>query len=160
VQPGDRVSCAGYVTQLHYVAGRPAEYLEDLVGYRSGRLEDGWALLHLLQMPASGDFEFRGYSHMSGGVYGGHKADTRDRRTAQEHLADAGHDVERLKAGVIAGTFRIDGRTRLVKIIPNRPPFGSDDYPLGLGVPQWELLRPLPFVVAQIILPEGVPSWR
>lgn len=138
----------GYVTQLPFVRGKSGRELDRLIGYRAGRMADGWALLELIEMPGPDDFEFRGYSHLSGGIAAG------ESRTAEGRLRDGGYDVAKLKRDVIASKFRVTGPSRLVKVVPNRVAFGGDDYPPGAGIPQWELKRDLAFRVAALIAKE------
>jgi len=152
---GDTVRAAGYITQLHFLKKKTGSQLEQLIGYKAGRLGFGWAMLYLAKMPKPRDFRFRGYSQMSGGVAMGHLKNPLDRRTAEQKLEDDEIDVVALKKAIIKNTFRISGARRLVKVIPNKPPSGSRDYPPGQGIPQWELVNKLPFKVAAVILPEG-----
>ncbi|MEM8698901.1 MAG: hypothetical protein AAGF44_06990, partial [Pseudomonadota bacterium] len=102
------------------------------------------------------DFQFRGYSQMSGGVSMGHLKNPVDKRTAEQVLKDKNFDVVRMKEAIIKTTFQVSGNRRLVKVIPNRKPSGSRDYPPVSGIPQWELVKPLPFKVAALILPDGM----
>lgn len=151
---GEKDSFKGYVTQMHYVAGKSSSALESLLGYKAGRLAGGWALLALTRMPKPNEFEFRGYSYFSGGVVEGHLEDTKDRRTAEIRLKDGLYDVEKLKDAIIRNTFAVSGSKRLVKIVPREPPSGKKDYPPGSGVPQWELTKKLPFVVIGVMDPD------
>lgn len=152
---GELVKMSGYITQLHFVNKRTGPQLEQLLGYKAGRLGFGWALLHLTKLPRPGEFQFRGYSQMSGGIPMGHIKNKGDRQTAEEMLREKVDDLVKLKERIIKSTFRVSGPKRLVKVVPNRKPSGSKDYPPGLGIPQWELTKKLPFKVAAVILPEG-----
>jgi hypothetical protein len=144
---GEIVYRRGYITELPFVRGRTAAELDRLIGYRAGRLAEGWALLHLVRMPGPDEFEFRGYSHMSGGIAAG------EHRTAEGQLHQSGYDLGKLKQEIIRNKFRIAGARRLVKIVPNRTSFGAKDFPPGAGIPQWELRREMPFRVAELIPP-------
>jgi hypothetical protein len=135
----------GYITQFHFIAGKGASRLESLLGYKAGRLAGGWALLDLCKVPGPADFEFRGYSYFSGGIIEGHKEENKGGKTAEV----------RLKESLIKKTFCISGSKRLVKIVPKDPPSGNKDYPPGSGVPQWELMKKLPFKVCAVMLPDG-----
>ena len=152
---GDLVRLKGYITQYHFVVRKTGPQIEQLLGYRAGRLGQGWVLLFLTSLPKPDDFEFRGYSHMSGGVAEGHKDATKDKRTAEQKLKDAGIELEKLKRRIMDDVFSINGARRLVKILPTRLPFGLKDYPPGDGVPQWELTTKLPFKVGAVIPPGG-----
>jgi len=153
---GDNISVKGYITQLHFVAKKTGPQLENLIGFKAGRLGLGWAMLHLTKMPKPGDFQFRGYSQMSGGISQGHLKNPIDKRTAEQRLKADEFDVVKLKEMIIKDTFAISGAKRLVKIIPNKKPAGNKDFPPGTGIPQWELVKPMKFKVAAVILPDGV----
>ena len=152
---GDTLKRKGYITQFHYLAKKTAPQLERLLGFKAGRLGLGWAMLYLTKMPTPADFQFRGYSQMSGGIEMGHLQNPVDRRTAEQKLEDDDLDVVKLKEMIIKTVFATSGSKRLVKVVPNRPPTGSKDYPPGAGIPQWELIKSLPFKVGMVILPEG-----
>lgn len=155
MEVGDSLSIKGYITQLHFVAKKTGAQLESLLGFKAGRMGLGWAMLHLAKMPKPSDVQFRGYSRMSGGIAKGHLKNPLDKRTAEQKLEDDEYDVVKLKEAIIKTVFTISGTKRLVKIIPNRKPSGNKDYPPGAGIPQWELVKPLKFKVAAVILPDG-----
>ena len=67
-----RYSMTGFFTKALFLRAQPAAELERRLGYAAGRLAAGWWLLFLEQMPMAADFEFMGYSQMSGGVPRGH----------------------------------------------------------------------------------------
>ncbi len=142
----------GYFTRARYLRDQSAAELETRLGYRTGRLREGWWLLFLEQQPRPNDFEFRAYTHWSGGVAGGHDPATTDRRTAERRLADGGVDLARLKAE-FAPAFAVRGTERLAKVIPKAGAYGRDDYPSGSGFPQWELVQPLIFRVVAFVGP-------
>lgn len=152
---GQSVKCKGYVTQLKFVVGKSSKAMETLIGYKAGRLAGGWALLAMKRLPKASEFEFRGYSYMSGGVIEGHKDENRGGKTAEVRLRDGNFDLEKLKAKTIADVFAVSGSNRLVKVVPRDPPSGRKDYPPGSGVPQWELIKPLPFKVLSVMGPES-----
>lgn len=145
---GAEISLRGYVTKAHWLRSKSPGEVEALVGYREGRLRDGWTLLFLLQLPSAAEFEFRGHSYMSGGIIRGHLAGASSRPNAEQRLIADGIDIARLKAGIIQNVFRTSGSNRLAKVIPIADPHGQNDYPVGRGVEQWELVRALPFKVA------------
>jgi hypothetical protein len=155
MEVGETVRMKGYITQFHFLAGKGASRLESLLGYKAGRLAGGWALLDLCKLPGPADFEFRGYSYLSGGIIEGHKDENKGGKTAEIRLKDGNFDVAALKESLIKKTFCISGAKRLVKIVPKDPPSGNKDYPPGSGVPQWELMKKLPFKVSAVMLPDG-----
>lgn len=152
---GDTLNIKGYITQMHFVVKKSGPQLENLLGFKAGRLGFGWAMLHLTKLPKPSEFQFRGYSQMSGGIAKGHLKNPLDKRTAEQRLEDDNYDVVKLKEQIIKNVFAISGVKRLVKIIPNKKPSGNKDYPPGSGIPQWELVKPMKFKVAGVILPEG-----
>lgn len=155
MRPGEKVQMKGYITQNHYLAGKSCSRLESLLGFKAGRLSGGWALLALTQLPKPDDFEFRGYSYLSGGMEKGHDSALSSGKTMEVKLKDGNFDLAKLKAAIIKNTFSVSGSKRLVRVVPKDPPSGNKDYPPGLGVPQWELIRKLGFVVLGIMEPGG-----
>jgi hypothetical protein len=150
---GGTVCKAGFFTNALYLRGQTSAEIERRIGYHPGRLAQGWYLLFLLQLPTPQQFEYRGYSYMSGGIVQGHLANPPDRRTAEQRLADDGFPLAQGKQGTIDRLFRLDGAQRLAKVTPVRGEFGRDDYPAASGIPQWTLTVPLPFRVAAHVAP-------
>jgi hypothetical protein len=137
MQVGDVVLKGGFFTQALYLRGQSSAELERRLGYGAGRLAQGWRLLFMLDLPGVEDFEFRGYTHFSGGVVQGH-LNPPDKRTAEDRLRESGVDVLRSKQKVIREVFRLHGPNRLAKVIPVRT---GTEYPPGSGIPQWTLVR-------------------
>jgi len=135
---------AGYFTKAIHFRMQQATEIERRVGYPYGTLRQGYWLLLLQQLPEPQQFEFRGYSQMSGGVPMGHLPSSTG-VTAEQSLRGQGVDLDRLKRKVIADVFRLSGPERLAKVVPNGRPAS---YPPGSGIPQWELTEPLRFRVA------------
>jgi hypothetical protein len=134
----------GFFTKARFLRRQPASELERRLGYAPGRLAKGWWLLFLEQMPTPDDFEFMGYSYMSGGVSQGH---VRPGPTAEQELKAGKYDV-----------FRLAGPDRLAKVVPIGGESGSMPYPPGSGFPQWKLIQPLPFGVWGSVGPGQVYS--
>src|SRR3954463_10470699 len=86
------------------------------------------ASLFLQQMPTPNDFEFMGYSHMSGGVAQGH---LRPGPTAEQQLKTGKFDVFGMKRRTILQTFRLSGPDRLAKVVPIADQSGAMPYPPG-----------------------------
>ena len=145
MQVGQTVFKRGFFTKALYLRGVSSTEIENRIGYRSGRLSQGWHLLFLERMPNADDFEVRGYSHMSGGVPMGHLKSPPDPRNSEQRLRDDGHDLRKFKKSLIEGTFSLHGPDRLAKVIPVAGEFGANDYPPGSGIPQWTLIKDLPF---------------
>ena len=64
---GDIVSVRGCLTRLIDIINRDPIHLEDLIGFHRGRLSRGYYLLLLKEPMAAGEFQFLGYTHLSGG---------------------------------------------------------------------------------------------
>ena len=153
---GAKPVLTGFLTKAVFLRSQPASELEVRLGYASGRLASGWWLLWLTRMPTPADFEFMGYSQMSGGIPQGHLARPGG-RTAEASLAAGGYDLLRLKQKAIADTFRLSGPDRLAKVIPRNGATGPMPYPPGSGIPQWKIVPPgLPFLVVAMIGPGGI----
>jgi hypothetical protein len=152
---GQRVPMKGFFTKARFLRQQPASELERRLGYAQGRLAKGWWLLFLEQMPTPNDFEFMGYSYMSGGVSQGH---LRPGPTAEQELKAGKYDVFGLKRRTILQTFRLSGPDRLAKVVPVDGESGPMPYPPGSGFPQWKLIQPLPFRVWGSIGPGQVYS--
>lgn len=155
LSPGQSIAMAGFFTKARFLRGQPAVELEKRLGYAQGRLASGWWLLFLEQMPTPNDFEFMGYSHMSGGVAQGH---LRPGATAEQQLKAGKFDVFGMKRRTILQTFRLSGPDRLAKVVPFADQSGLMPYPPGSGFPQWKLVQPLTFKVAAEIGPGHVYS--
>ncbi|QZH74961.1 MAG: hypothetical protein JY451_15170 [Erythrobacter sp.] len=139
---GDRVTKRGFFTKALYLRSQPSHELEQRLGYRTGRLSQGWSLLFMDDMLTETDFEFRGYSQMSGGVAQGHLPNPPDPRNSEQWLRDNNFDLPRLKQKIIREVFAYTGHERLAKVVPLAGEFGEDDYPPGSGIPQWTIVRP------------------
>lgn len=144
---------SGCLTRLIDIVNRTPTELEDLVGFHRGRLANGFCLLLLKQPLAPGDFEFFGYTYMSGGRVGlphNDSAIDRARPKVDDMVRAAIHgpspkvapdSYERFAASV-----RLGGPERYVKIIPTTghdPAMGSaDQYPASMkGITQLNLKR-------------------
>lgn len=127
------IQIRGCITQEKYVKGRSSAELERVLGFKTGRLFSGYVVAVLEEVPKLDEFELLGYTQVAGHKFG------------PEALN--GLDVNKLKQTVQQTVFTISGTNRLVKIMPNLPhqQFMSNDeqYPAGLGVPQWKLVKPV-----------------
>jgi hypothetical protein len=153
--PGQSVEITGFFTKARFLRQQSAAELERRLGYAQGRLDKGWWLLFLEKMPTPKDFEFMGYTYMSGGVVQGH---LRPGPTAEQRLKAGNYDVFGLKRRAILQTFRLFGPERLAKVVPIGGESGTMPYPPGTGFPQWRLVQPLPFRVWGSIGPGQVYS--
>ncbi|MGE3703227.1 MAG: hypothetical protein AB7G08_31470 [Hyphomicrobiaceae bacterium] len=149
-RPNEVKVLKGFFTQASYLRMQDSRELEQRLGYGRDRLSMGWWLLFMLDRPGPADFEFRGYSQMSGGVAQGHLPAPPDRRNAEQRLLDSGVDVGRLKDRIIAEKFTVTGSSRLAKVFPRA---SGTDYPPGSGIPQWTLVKPCRFRIVEFIAP-------
>lgn len=127
----------GYVSDARFLWGNVAE-LERKLGYHAGRLKNGFFVAHLLRIPDHGEFDLAGYSNTA----------------AHKFVMPGGVDPDKLKEIARKEMIRI-GCSRLVKIFPvtrhdaNMP--DDEQYPPGLGIPQWKLTQPVPMRVFQYV---------
>jgi len=147
---GDTVPLHGDVTPLVWVGPRPRLDVERNLGYRSGRLEQGYWLAVLISRLAPGDFELSGTTLRSGGRLGAPEettaADNRRKRVRddiRERYGDAGYQGMKSRLAAMAA---LTGQDRLCKVIPvtahaadMRP---KDQYPMGGGGLQWTINKP------------------
>lgn len=160
---GEVQTLKGDFSKALYYRCQPAAEVERRIGYRAGRLRDGWWLMFLTEMPAPDQYEFRGYSQMSGGIIQGHLPQNRNGKTAEDRLREGGYNLDGnpaqskgLKEKVIADVFRLSGPNRLAKVRPVAREHGDPDipdYPQGSGIPQWTLVRPLRWIAAAFVAP-------
>lgn len=143
----------GYFTEAWYLRSQPSGEVERRVGYGAGRLAKGWWLLFLTRKPTLSEFECRGYSQMSDGIPYGHLPAPPDPRNAEQRMRDDGIDLPRVKSNLVNQVFQISGHRRLAKIYPCQNTLGGNEYPPGSGIPQWELVQPVPFRVAAFVGP-------
>lgn len=152
--PGQFIKAKGFVTRLIFVINKSSDQLEDLIGYHRGRLARGWSLLLLKETVAPSEIVLAGYSHFSGGRIGGPQEGL-TRETVETHAAGF-LDMGRVKQS-LAESFVIEGPQRIVKVIPatgHDPAMAEpDQYPVGLGIPQWILTAEKTFIVAATVQP-------
>jgi hypothetical protein len=147
----------GDISTLQWIKPGFENSTEASLGYRRGRLSQGYWILLLTSLPRPDQFEFAGTTLRSGGKYGLPQGD-KEAEAARPRVHDkivqergeAGY--EQLQRTILAATS-VAGETRLVKIIPDIP--HSDEmpaslqYPMGGGGLQWRLKKPgIPMLVA------------
>lgn len=182
LEVGKVLPITGNITQLKAIAFADPGTLEQMVGYGAGRLSEGYWILLLMQRLVSGDrkaaledarhFEFEGTTLRSGGRLGLPEktlAADKLRKTVKDdilhgdRLSPGRSEQEYLewKAKVAAGV-PLKGPDRLAKIIPVKRLVEEDyspreDFPMGGGALQWNILktRPAPFLVAIRITGDG-----
>jgi hypothetical protein len=133
LQLNQTLRARGYVTDAKFVYG-PVSSLESKLGYHGGRLNNGFYIGCLLRLPDAHEFELAGYS-----ITPEHKFKT-----------PQGYDINKLKELARDAMIKAGGRN-IVKIFPNTGHNSSmsadDQYPIGDGVPQWKLVKELPFQI-------------
>jgi hypothetical protein len=149
----------GFCTHAFLLRGKPLTELEDLLGYRRGRLAAGATILFLQALPTPDHFQLAGYTYFSDGAVQGHKRPPADRdpyRMESLLKAELGWSDVQLRAHkqkMIGTKLVISGHERLAKVIPVTPSAPGEEYPPGKGVFQVKIVRPLPFRVKANIAP-------
>lgn len=159
---GDIVSVRGCLTRLIDIINRDPIHLEDLIGFHRGRLSRGYYLLLLKEPMAAGEFQFLGYTHLSGGKYGlpsNDPAAEAARPTVQGSLEQKfGVAGVNGLARKIAGDIPATGERRLAKIVPvighDQAMGPADQYPASKhGIAQFNLTVPKKFLVSAFVDP-------
>lgn len=160
---GEKQWLKGDFSKAVYFRMQPTSELERRIGYRAGRLREGYWLMFLTQMPTVDQFEYRGYSQMSGGIIRGHLPSHKNGPTAEERLQRSGHNLsgtsyqrEGSKHRTIREVFQLFGPNRIAKIRPVARAHGDPDipdYPPGSGIPQWTLTVPLEWIATTFVGP-------
>ena len=151
---GSRTSMGGYATKMIYIAGQQPQELEDRIGYHRGRLAQGFLVLVLDDRIVPSEIELVGHSHFSGGRIGHPKLT--GRITAEDSLRQAfgGGLVSRQKQ-LLAQTLNTGGSDTVVKVLPSirHDPAMPDyeQYPVGTGIPQFNLTTKKNFVVRAVV---------
>lgn len=147
---GQNTQSRGCLTRLIDVVNRAPEELEDLVGFQRGRLALGFSFLILKEMLTVGDFEFFGYTYMSGGKLGTPSNDPAIEAARPKVQADLAQSLDPVSMQQITqkfvDTIQYKGPERYVKIIPtisHDPKLGpADQYPASkLGIKQLNLVK-------------------
>ena len=159
---GSKEDQKGCLTRLIDVVNKEPSYLEDLVGFHRGRLSQGYHFLLLLkQRFEPEEFEFFGYTYMSGGKIG-----IPSRNPVLSELRPSAHDMVVLALGKqgaqkelerLCRDIQFTGEHRYVKIvpvIPHNPRMNNAyQYPASKhGIPQFNLLVNKRFLVAAKVL--------
>jgi hypothetical protein len=162
-QLGETVSLGGDVTTLQWI--KPGIELETCLarGYRIDRLSGGYQIAVLRQMPVPDDFIFSGTTLRSGGRLGLPKSDPdsdRQRRHVHDEMVkERGAEAVRQMRRAALSMISLQGAQRLVKVLPeirDDPLMSpSEQYPMGGGGLQWTLVRPLDFLIAVQVYPDG-----
>lgn len=161
---GDMIWTLGYCTQACLLRGKTLGQLEDMLGFRKGRLQNGATILFLQRLPGPDDFQLAGYTYFSDGTQGGHKLKPEERGPYRmERLLKSEHgwsdsDIRRQKEVMLRTKMIIHGYERLAKLCPVTAHIEGEQYLPGHGVFQVKIARPLPFKVKAKIGPGE--EWR
>jgi hypothetical protein len=135
---GQNIQVSGFVTQLKYLSGHSLEDIGSLLGFNAGRLSMGGAFATLDRLPQIDEFETAGYSQVA----------------AHRHVMPDGLDPTVLRRNAMSA-WALAGPNRLIKVmasIPhNRAMSDDEQYPPGLGVPQWKIVVPIPGKVIAVL---------
>ena len=158
---GQPASTKGFVTRFDSVGANEPGRLDSLLGYKAGTLAAGYHLLVLAQPVRPNHVKFAAYTYASDGRWGKPTNDPgTDRLRPSVHDGMEGlYDISRLQKAFAEDPRNLSGPGRIVKIVPVAPPKGdnpADDYPVGLGIAQWQLTDPHTFLVALYVDPMGV----
>ena len=153
---GSDPKLTGNVTRLNSVGAKPSQLLERDLGYGPGRLSQGYFIAILREKLRPEAIEFAGYSLRSGGRYGLPLADPAadaDRERVHDRMVarDGKAHVDKQLAAFAALPENLIGEKRIVKVLPVIRHLGAnpaDEYPMGSGVPQWDLKKEHRFTVA------------
>ena len=124
LKPGGKQQVAGCVTQQKFIAGRTLSEIEQILGFRAGRLAQGAVVVRLDQLPVLPQFDVAGYTNVDTG----------------RKLDRSGLNVDRMKQNA-RSSWSLHGPDSLEKVIPLAAALGSPevDFPPGAGAPQWKL---------------------
>jgi hypothetical protein len=142
---GDKTFVSGYVTKDKFILGRTLQEIEKILGFQSGRLQQGIFVLALDRLPQENEFQLAAYS------------------TIAEHhfVLPTDLNIDKIKSNA-AASWSLTGPDRLVKVravTPHDPNLDLDEqYPPGQGAPQWKLLARIPATCIAVV--NGYPDAR
>jgi len=147
VDPQERREMSGYFTMMKYVLrSRSLEHLEDLVGFRRGRLSSNGLLIYrFLRLPDTSEFEVSGYSVTAKHVWDKDEAPKRAAElaaVADYHRNTNVPTFDEIQKRNAVQSMTLSGDNMLVKLYPaDWQPIDDTDqgYPPGQGIPQWRL---------------------
>jgi len=160
---GNVIGLSGNVTTLIFIKPGHERDMEHSLGYGEGRLSQGYFIALLRQPLTVRDFKLAGYSYFSGGRIG-KPAKTTARDRLREHLQDSvlreyGMDGVLQMKRIAQKGMDATGSRRIAKVLPmirhNPAMSPAEQYPVGHGVPQFELVRERMFLVAAEVTLDG-----
>lgn len=142
---GDSAFISGYVTKDKFIRGRTLEEMEQILGFRKGRFQQGVYVLALDRLPTQSEFQLAAYSMI-----------------AEHHFkTPTDLNIDKIKQNA-AESWALTGGDRLVKVrtvAPHDPKLDLDiQYPPGKGAPQWKLTASIPATCIAVVT--GYPGGR
>ncbi len=126
---------SGFKLQEKYLRNKSLNEIESLLGYHYGRLKQGATIYALTEIPKADQFDLRGFTQVA------------DHQWDIKYPNGTNLDEKKLKDFLIKNVFTNIGLDRLIKVRPitahNFDMSDDDQYPPGLGIPQWKLTDPL-----------------
>jgi hypothetical protein len=136
---------SGYVTKDKFIRGRTLQEIEQILGFQTGRFQQGIYVLTLDRLPSQSEFQVAAYSMI-----------------AEHHFKmPSDLNIEKIKQNA-AESWGLTGGDRLVKVrtvAPHDPKLDPDlQYPPGKGAPQWKLTARIPATCVAVVT--GYPDSR
>ena len=135
---GDVTAVSGCFTKEKFIAGRSLGEIERTLGFHSGRLANGIAVVAPQELPDLSKFDLAAYSQVA----------------THRFQTPTGLNIEKLKIEARA-SWTITGFERVVKVLPVTRHNASLDpdvqYPPGQGAPQWISRVPLKAKVVAVV---------
>ncbi|SDE31391.1 hypothetical protein [Rhodospira trueperi] len=153
----------GNVTTLQWIKPGAERMTERSLGYHTGRLAKGYWVLLLKQALSPADFQFFGTTLRSGGRAGlpaATEAEDQARRSVHESiLAERGAGGYAALQMHVLRNIGITGPQRIAKVLPTLQHVDTmapcDQYPMGGGGLQWNIVRNCSFLVAVQVTEDG-----
>jgi hypothetical protein len=153
---GSQVVAWGFFTQEKYILGKTGKQLEKILGYKTGRLDQGFAVFVLDISGENFDFMMFGYTMVAEHQFGTNYQDN--------------YRSEQLK-NLAIDKWSSSDRERVVKVVPfkdvNHPREADSNrikrldklYPHAAGVPQWKLTSTVPAMVVAVVENSDTPYY-
>jgi len=129
----------GFFTSQRWVRGKNLSQLEQLIGYRAGRLAfHGAEVYALTRVPDNWEFDVKGYTNSSGGMKTDPNWEKAEKMASAYYAKTGVRSSETVLRDNARATMTVTGSDRLIKIKPllDDP---NDTYPPGAGIPQWRV---------------------
>lgn len=157
--PNSLHQMTGFCTEAFHLCGKPLEKLEQLLGYRQGRLSAGATILFLETLPGPHDFLVSSYTYLSDGKVEGQTLSDEERdpyRIEPMLTSEMGwshDDLRTYKQKMIGTKIVVASHLRLAKVVPSTPYSEVEQDAPSNRIFQVRLVRPLRFRVKATIAP-------